>query len=52
MGDIIAALEQFGNKHLSNPTVSPTCGDCTAVDEETSAVEGVEEQLHLPLSGA
>src|ERR1700674_3611151 len=30
LGDVIAALEQFGNKHLSNPVVSATYGECLA----------------------
>ena len=42
LGNVIAALEQFGNKYLSNPAVSPKCDDCISVDEETTAVDGVE----------
>ena len=41
LGDVIAALEQFGNKHLSNPVVSATCGECLAVDEDAAVVEDV-----------
>ena len=42
LGDVIAALEQFGNKHLSHPAVSAKCDECISVDEETTAVEDVE----------
>ena len=42
LGDVIAALEQFGNKHLSNPVVSATCGECLSVDEEAAVVEDVQ----------
>ena len=42
LGDVIAALEQFGNKHLSNPVVSAKCGECLAVDEEAAVVEDVQ----------
>ena len=42
LGDVIAALEQFGNKHLSNPVVSAKCDDCTSAAEETTAIEDVE----------
>ena len=42
LGDVIAALEQFGNKHLSNPVVSTTCGECLSVDEEAAVVEDVQ----------
>ena len=38
LGDVIAALEQFGNKHLSHPAVSAKCDECISVDEETTAV--------------
>src|SRR5437588_4454859 len=38
LGGVIAALEQFGNKHLSNPVVSAKCDECISVDEETTAV--------------
>ena len=40
--NVIAALEQFGNKHLSNPVVSAKCDDCTSAAEETTAIEDVE----------
>jgi DNA-binding HxlR family transcriptional regulator len=39
LGDVIAALEQFGNKHLSNPVVATLCVDCSVIVEETAAVE-------------
>ena len=42
LGDVIAALEQFGNKHLSHPAVSAKCDECISVDEETTAVEDVK----------
>ncbi|HEX6551520.1 MAG TPA: helix-turn-helix domain-containing protein [Ktedonobacteraceae bacterium] len=42
LGDVIAALEQFGNKHLSHPDVSAKCDDCTSTAEETTTVEDVE----------
>jgi len=42
LGDVIAALEQFGNKHLSNPVVSATCGECLSVDEE-AAVQALSQ---------
>jgi DNA-binding HxlR family transcriptional regulator len=42
LGDVIAALEQFGNKHLSNLVVSATCGECLSVDEEAAVVEDVQ----------
>lgn len=42
LGDVIAALEQFGNKHLSNPVVSTTCDECTSAAKETSTTEDVE----------
>ncbi|MEO8972470.1 MAG: helix-turn-helix domain-containing protein [Ktedonobacteraceae bacterium] len=42
LGDVIAALEQFGNKHLSNPVVSAKRDDCTSATEEVAAVEDVE----------
>ncbi len=38
LGDVIAALEQFGNKHLSHPAVSAKCDECISVDEESTAV--------------
>ncbi|MDQ2905811.1 MAG: helix-turn-helix transcriptional regulator [Chloroflexota bacterium] len=43
LGDVIAALEQFGNKHLSNPVVSATCADCPSAAEASTAVEDVED---------
>ena len=42
LGDVIAALEQFGNKHLSHPAVSAKSDECISVDEETTAVEDVK----------
>ncbi len=30
LGAVIAALEQFGNKHLSNPVVATLCVECSA----------------------
>jgi len=42
LGDVIAALEQFGNKHLSHPAVSAKCDECISVDEETTPVEDVK----------
>ena len=41
LGGVFAALEQFGNKHLSNPVVSAECGECISVDEEAAVVENV-----------
>lgn len=42
LGNVIAALEQFGNKHLSNAAVSAQCDKCTSADEETITAEDVE----------
>ena len=42
LGDVIAALEQFGNKHLSSPVVSATCDECISVDEEAAVIEDVK----------
>jgi DNA-binding HxlR family transcriptional regulator len=42
LGDVIAALERFGNKHLSNSVVSAKCDECLSLDEEIAAVESVE----------
>jgi len=42
LGDVIAALERFGNKHLSNSVVSAKCDECLSLDEEITAVESVE----------
>jgi DNA-binding HxlR family transcriptional regulator len=42
LGDVIAALEQFGNKHLSHPAVSAKCDECISVDEETAANDHME----------
>jgi DNA-binding HxlR family transcriptional regulator len=39
LGDVIAALEQFGNKHLSNPVVSQY--DCLDASDETPPGEDV-----------
>lgn len=41
LGDVIAALEQFGNKHLSNSAVLAECDECISVDEETPTVKDV-----------
>lgn len=41
LGDVIAALERFGNKHLSDSVVSPTCEECIALDGEATAVKDV-----------
>ena len=39
LGDVIAALEQFGNKHLSNPVVSAQCDEGASADEEAAVVK-------------
>src|SRR5579863_4464502 len=42
LGAVIAALEQFGNKHLSNPVVATLCVECSVVAEEIAVVEDGE----------
>lgn len=42
LGDVIAALERFGNKHLSISAVSTECGKCLSLDEEPTTAEGAQ----------
>lgn len=39
LGDVIAALEQFGNKHLASTVVATTCDECVSGVEEATVVE-------------
>jgi len=41
LGDVIAALEQFGNKHLSDSVVATTREACPVTGEENAAIENV-----------
>ena len=41
LGDVIAALEQFGNKHLSSAATSAKCDKCVSDDEKTTVVEDI-----------
>lgn len=41
LGDVIAALEQFGNKHLSGDNLP----GCDALDDELPSTQEVEELL-------
>jgi DNA-binding HxlR family transcriptional regulator len=42
LGDVIAALERFGNKHLSNSAVSTECDECLSLNEEPTTAEGAQ----------
>lgn len=43
LGDVIAALERFGTKHLSDPTIPAAYNECVSLDEENTTAQGVKE---------
>ncbi|GHO46896.1 hypothetical protein KSX_50590 [Ktedonospora formicarum] len=42
LGDVLAALEEFGNKHLSNSTTIAECDEYLSTNEKAPAVKQAE----------